>query len=64
MLNILARLLNNEGRSEDLDQLRRLCGTVGKTSLCGLGQTAPNPILTTLSYFEDEYLALIESREK
>jgi NADH-quinone oxidoreductase subunit F len=64
MLNILARFLNDEGRIEDLDQLRRLCNTVGKASLCGLGQTAPNPILTTLRYFEDEYLALVGSREK
>ncbi|MDM8519009.1 NuoF family protein [Anaerolineales bacterium HSG6] len=59
MLNILERLVNQEGTQNDLDQLRRLCDTVGRTSLCGLGQTAPNPVLTTMRYFEDEYLAAI-----
>jgi NADH-quinone oxidoreductase subunit F len=61
MLNILERLLHGEGRPDDLDKLRRLCHTVGKGSLCGLGQTAPNPVLTTLRYFEDEYLASVSN---
>ena len=60
MLNILTRLLEGQGKMEDLDQLFKLCQTVGKASLCGLGQTAPNPILTTMRYFEDEYLAYIK----
>ncbi|HEX9922554.1 MAG TPA: NuoF family protein [Anaerolineae bacterium] len=59
MLNILQRLLDGQGAPTDLARLRGLCDTVGKTSLCGLGQTAPNPVLTTLRYFEDEYLALV-----
>ncbi len=63
MLNILARFLDRRGTMADLDRLRRLCHTVGKTSLCGLGQTAPNPILTTLRYFEQEYLDCIGQAE-
>jgi NADH-quinone oxidoreductase subunit F len=59
MLQILARLIEGKGRAEDLDHLEQLCVTVGKGSLCGLGQTAPNPVLTTLRYFKDEYLAAI-----
>jgi NADH-quinone oxidoreductase subunit F len=60
MLKILERLMNGEGREEDIAHLQRLCHTVGKGSLCGLGQTAPNPVLTTLRYFEDEYYAAIK----
>ncbi len=60
MLNILQRLLAGRGRMTDIDNLRRLCITVGQGSLCGLGQTAPNPVLTTLRYFEDEYMAALE----
>ncbi len=62
MLNILKRLLHNKGRPEDIDHLKGLCHTVGKTSLCGLGQTAPNPVLTTLRYFEEEYHACIQGQ--
>jgi hypothetical protein len=40
----------------DLDLLVSLCATVKETSLCGLGQTAPNPVLSTLKYFENEYI--------
>ncbi len=59
MLNILDKILAHKATSADLDRLRGLCHTVGKASLCGLGQTAPNPVLTTLRYFEEEYLALL-----
>ncbi|MCG3208458.1 MAG: Electron transport complex subunit RsxC [Anaerolineae bacterium] len=61
MLNILKKFLAGRAAPTDLDNLRRLCVTVGKTSLCGLGQTAPNPVLTTLRYFEDEYLRLVSN---
>jgi bidirectional [NiFe] hydrogenase diaphorase subunit len=44
---------------EDLVLLRELCDMLKATSLCGLGQTAPNPVLSTLKYFENEYLDLI-----
>ncbi|RME71347.1 MAG: NADH-quinone oxidoreductase subunit NuoF [Chloroflexi bacterium] len=63
MLNILARILHGQGVMEDIDRLERLCHTVGKGSLCGLGQTAPNPVLTTLRYFRHEYEQAIANRQ-
>ncbi len=63
MLNILDRICHGEAELEDLDQLERLAAVVRDASLCGLGQTAPNPVLTTLRYFRDEYLAhIVEKR--
>jgi NADH-quinone oxidoreductase subunit F len=62
MREILARITQGRGCEEDLDLLEDLGWMVRETSLCGLGQTAPNPVLTTLRYFRDEYLAHI--REK
>ncbi|GAI04243.1 unnamed protein product, partial [marine sediment metagenome] len=55
MLNILEDITNGKGKPDDLDLLLELCETVKLGSLCGLGQTAPNPVLTTLRYFGDEY---------
>jgi bidirectional [NiFe] hydrogenase diaphorase subunit len=46
-----------------LKQLEALCEMVKNTSLCGLGQSAPNPVISTLRYFRDEYLALIQVGE-
>jgi NADH:ubiquinone oxidoreductase subunit F (NADH-binding) len=46
----------------DLDLLLDLCDMVGNTSLCGLGQTAPNPVLSTLRYFKEEYVEHIEEK--
>ncbi len=60
MLNILQRFKDGYGQQDDIPKLRQLAVTIGKTSLCGLGQTAPNPVLTTLRYFEDEYLGAIQ----
>jgi len=57
MLEILERITAGEGREEDLELLNELAVKVKTASLCGLGQTAPNPVLTTLNYFRDEYLA-------
>ena len=59
MLDILDRITRGEGLMEDLPRLRELAELVQSTSLCGLGQTAPNPVLSTLRYFEDEYVAHI-----
>lgn len=59
MLEILERITTGEGRAEDIDELQNLAVDVKAASLCGLGQTAPNPILTTLRYFMDEYKAHI-----
>jgi NADH-quinone oxidoreductase subunit F len=59
MLEILTRITDGKGEEKDLDLLEDLANHVKKTSLCGLGQLAPNPVLTTLKYFRDEYLAHI-----
>jgi len=59
MLEILERIKAGQGTLDDLDRLVTLAGIVKDGSLCGLGQTAPNPVLTTLRYFRDEYLAHI-----
>jgi NADP-reducing hydrogenase subunit HndC len=59
MLDILERITAGEGRMEDMDRLRSLGETIVSASLCGLGQSAPNPVLSTLKYFEDEYTAHI-----
>ncbi|MBI4186911.1 MAG: NADH-quinone oxidoreductase subunit NuoF [Chloroflexi bacterium] len=59
MLDILENICNGKGRPEDLDLLADLSPMVKAGSLCGLGQTAPNPVLTTLRYFRDEYEAHI-----
>ena len=63
MLEILERLCAGEGKPGDLENLELLAGHVSRGSLCGLGQTAPNPVLTTLRYFPEEYQAhLLEKR--
>ncbi len=55
MLETLKRIANGEGKEEDIELLEELAHTVKRASLCGLGQTAPNPVLTTIKYFRDEY---------
>ncbi len=55
MLDILTRICAGEGREGDIEQLEQLAHTVKITSLCGLGQTAPNPVLSTIKYFRSEY---------
>ncbi len=62
MLEILRRITGGEGQEEDLDELMELGEDIKESSLCGLGQTAPNPVLSTVRYFRDEYIAHI--REK
>lgn len=62
MLEILTRICNGEGKEEDIDTLERLARVVKNTALCGLGQTCPNPILSTLRYFRDEYEAHIKDK--
>ncbi len=62
MLEILHRICAGNGEIEDLERLVSLGEKVKANSLCGLGQTAPNPILTTTRYFEEEYLAHIEDK--
>ena len=59
MLEMLEKITNGEGEIEDIDKLERLAINIKNASICGLGQTAPNPILSTLKYFKDEYKAHI-----
>jgi Na+-translocating ferredoxin:NAD+ oxidoreductase RNF subunit RnfB len=60
MLEILERIVAGQGKMEDIDLLLELGETVKLGSLCGLGQTAPNPVLSTIRYFRDEYEAHIK----
>ena len=62
MLEILERISNGEGKEGDLELLEELAEGVKRASLCGLGQTAPNPVLTTIRYFRDEYEAHIHEK--
>ncbi|HOW54554.1 MAG TPA: NADH-quinone oxidoreductase subunit NuoF, partial [Syntrophorhabdaceae bacterium] len=63
MVEILERITNGEGTPDDLLALRTLGDTIKKGALCGLGQTAPNPVLTTLRYFRNEYLEHIKDHK-
>jgi NADH:ubiquinone oxidoreductase subunit F (NADH-binding)/NAD-dependent dihydropyrimidine dehydrogenase PreA subunit/(2Fe-2S) ferredoxin len=63
LLEILTRITKGEGREGDIELLERLSSSVRSTSLCGLGQTAPNPILSTLKYFREEYEAHIRDKK-
>ena len=60
MLEILNRIIDGKGREGDIELLEDLAGVIKDTALCGLGQTAPNPVLATLRYFRDEYEAHIK----
>ena len=62
MLDILDRLCEGTARPDDLDRLERLADITRRQSLCGLGRTAPNPVLTTLRYFRDEYEEHLKGR--
>jgi len=62
MLEILERLCNGTGRRDDLEKLETLADYVSRGSLCGLGQTAPNPVATTLRYFREEYEAHLHEK--
>ena len=62
MVQILDRITRGQGTDEDITMLETIAENVKLTSLCGLGQTAPNPVLTTLKYFRDEYIAHIKER--
>ncbi len=60
--HLLDKITNGNGTTSDLSKLDELCDLVKNTSLCGLGQSAPNPVISTLRYFRDEYQAHIENR--
>jgi NADH-quinone oxidoreductase subunit F len=63
MLEILTRITEGKGKEGDIDLLEQLAGLVKNNSLCGLGQTAPNPVSTTLKYFRSEYEAHISNKK-
>ncbi len=57
LLELLEKITDGKGTLEDIDRLEELCNYIKANSLCGLGQTAPNPVLATLKFFRDEYIA-------
>jgi NADH-quinone oxidoreductase subunit F len=63
MLEILTRITNGEGEEGDIEKLEELGARIKEASLCGLGQTAPNPVLTTIRYYKDEYEAHIRDKK-
>lgn len=63
LYEILDKITNGQGTMEDLDKLEELCYYIKDNALCGLGQTAPNPVLSTLRYFKDEYIAHVVDRK-
>ena len=63
MLEILTRITEGEGKVGDIEMLEELAYQIKDSSLCGLGQTAPNPVLTTIKYFRDEYEAHIRDKK-
>ncbi|MEW6007746.1 MAG: NADH-ubiquinone oxidoreductase-F iron-sulfur binding region domain-containing protein [bacterium] len=62
MLDILTRLTKGKGKQEDIPELKRLAKLIKESSLCGLGQTAPNPVLSTMENFPEDYRVHIEEK--
>ena len=63
LMEILEKITSGNGTLEDLDKLEELCYYIKENSLCGLGQTAPNPVLATLKFFRDEYVAHVVDKK-
>ncbi|MBQ9841813.1 MAG: NADH-quinone oxidoreductase subunit NuoF [Clostridia bacterium] len=63
LLEMLDKITSGKGTLEDIDELERLCYYIKENSLCGLGQTAPNPVLSTLKFFRDEYVAHVVDKK-
>ena len=63
LLEMLNKITSGKGTLEDIDELERLCYYIKENSLCGLGQTAPNPVLSTLKFFRDEYVAHVVEKK-
>ena len=63
MLEILERITGGKGEMEDIDKLEVLAKNIIASSLCGLGQSAPQPVLSTLRYFKDEYIAHVQDKK-
>ncbi len=62
LLELLTKITDGKGTMEDIDKMEELCYSIKESSLCGLGQTAPNPVLSTLRYFRDEYEAHVRDK--
>ena len=63
LLEMLDKITKGKATVEDLDEMKELCYYIKENSLCGLGQTAPNPVLSTLNFFYDEYLAHVKDKK-
>ena len=63
LLEILDKITSGKGTLEDIDKLEDLCYYIKNNSLCGLGQTAPNPVLATLKFFREEYIAHVVDKK-
>ena len=63
LYEILDKITKGQGELSDIDKLEELCNYIKNNALCGLGQTAPNPVLSTLRYFKDEYIAHIVDKK-
>ena len=63
LYEMLGKITKGEGKKEDIDLLKNLSHVVKDTSLCGLGQSSPNPVLSTMEYFMDEYMAHVEEEK-
>ena len=63
LLEILEKITSGKGTMEDLDRMEKLCNYIKENSLCGLGQTAPNPVLSTYERFKDEYIAHVVDKK-
>lgn len=63
LLEILEKITSGNGEMEDIARMEELCTYIKNASLCGLGQTAPNPVLSTLRYFRDEYIAHVKDKK-
>jgi NADP-reducing hydrogenase subunit HndC len=63
LLEMLDKITRGEGTLEDIDKMEELCEYIKANSLCGLGQTAPNPVLSTLRFFRDEYIAHVVDKK-
>ena len=63
LLQILTRICEGNGKHRDIELLEKLAQAIKKGSLCALGKTAPNPVLTTIRYFKDEYMAHIKDKK-
>jgi NAD-dependent dihydropyrimidine dehydrogenase PreA subunit len=62
LYNILDKISTGKGEMSHIEDLKRICFSMQKASLCGLGQNTPNPVLSTLKYFEDEYIDHIQNK--